>query len=278
MIVESLFIGKVNTLQIERATENGLYLKAQNDDEVLLPNAYVKDEMLLGDLIDVFIYTDSEDRIVSTTLTPKAIFGEFAFLKVVDKIGIGAFLDWGLPKDLFVPLKEQKDLEVGKSYLFFINFDQRTNRLIATQKIGKHLDSNPKDIEKNQEVDILIFAQTPLGYKALINQSFSGMIYKNEIFEDIKLGDKRKAFIKEVRRDGLIDLSLQPIGKSSDDIAVKKILEVLESNDNNLPLNYKSDPLDIQRYFGLSKKAYKRALTKLIEDKKIEIGDGMRVI
>jgi predicted RNA-binding protein (virulence factor B family) len=276
MIVESLFIGKVNTLQIERATENGLYLKAQNDDEVLLPNAYVKDEMLLGDLIDVFIYTDSEDRIVSTTLTPKAIFGEFAFLKVVDKIGIGAFLDWGLPKDLFVPLKEQKDLEVGKSYLFFINFDQRTNRLIATQKIGKHLDSNPKDIEKNQEVDILIFAQTPLGYKALINQSFSGMIYKNEIFEDIKLGDKRKAFIKEVRRDGLIDLSLQPIGKSSDDIAVKKILEVLKSNDNNLPLNYKSDPLDIQRYFGLSKKAYKRALTKLIEDKKIEIGDGIK--
>jgi predicted RNA-binding protein (virulence factor B family) len=276
MIVDTLFIGKINTLQIERATENGLYLKAKNGDEVLLPNAYVKDEMLLGDLIDVFIYTDSEDRIIATTQKPKAMFGEFAFLKVVDKIDIGAFLDWGLPKDLFVPLKEQKDLEVGKSYLFFINFDQRTNRLIATQKIGKHLDSNPTEIQKNQEVDIVIFAQTPLGYKALINQSFSGMIYKNEIFEDIKLGDKKKAYIKEIRKDGLIDLSLQPIGKSSEDVAVKKILEVLESNNNELPLNYKSDPQDIQRYFGLSKKAYKKALTKLIDLKKIEVGDGIK--
>ena len=279
MLSDSIFIGKINTLRINRATDNGLYLQAaDNDEEVLLPNAYVKDEMLLDDIIDVFIYTDSEDRIIATTLTPKAMFGDFAFLKVVDQIKIGSFLDWGLPKDLFVPLKEQKDLEVGKSYLFFINFDQRTERLIATQKIGKHLDQKPTNLEKNQEVDILIFAQTPLGYKVLINQCFSGMIYKNEIFEDIKLGDKKRAFIKEVRNDGLVDLSLQPIGKSSDDIATSKILEVLKENGGELKLNYKSSPEDIKRYFSLSKKAYKKALTKLKEDGVLEIGDeGMKL-
>jgi predicted RNA-binding protein (virulence factor B family) len=274
MISESIFIGKINTLRINRATDNGLYLQAMdNDDEVLLPNAYVKDEMLLDDLIDVFIYTDSEDRIIATTLTPKAMFGEFAYLKVVDKTKFGSFLDWGLPKDLFVPLKEQKDLQINKSYLFYINFDQKTQRLIATQKIGKHLDDKPTNLIKNQEVDILIFAKTPLGYKAIINQCYTGMIYKNEIFEDITLGENRKAYVKEIRNDGKIDLTLQLTGKDADKVATKKIIDILKKSDGKISLNYKSDPDEIKRYFSLSKKAYKRALTKLKEDEIIEITD-----
>ena len=275
----TLSIGTVNTLIVNRETANGLYLiTGDNDTEVLLPNIYVKDTMQFDDSIDVFVYTDSEDRAVATTLTPKAMLGDFAFLKVVDTSAHGVFLDWGLPKDLFVPLREQKNLKKGDKRLFYITLDEKTNRLIASQKIGKFLSADTKELEKNQQVSLLIMASTPLGYKALIDEKYEGMLYKNEVFEPTKIGDKKKGYIKEVRADGKLDVSLQPIGKEAKDEATAKIEAVLEKTDT-LKFNYKSDANEIRQVFGLSKKAYKRALTALIEAKKIVLDDeGMRKV
>lgn len=273
----TLSIGTVNTLIVNRETANGLYLiTGDNDTEVLLPNIYVKDSMQFGDTIDVFIYTDSEDRPVATTLTPKAMLGDFAFLKVVDTSKHGVFLDWGLPKDLFVPLREQKNLRKGDKRLFYLTLDEQTDRLIASQKIGKYLKSDTEGLEKNQQVSLLIMAPTPLGYKTLIDESYEGMLYKNEVFEPIMIGDKKEGYIKEIRKDGKIDVSLQPIGKDAGDSATAKI-ETLLATDGTLPYNYKSDAQEIQKVFGLSKKAYKRALTTLIDAKKIIVNDkGMK--
>lgn len=273
----TIMIGTVNTLTINRESDNGLYLLSGDNSEVLLPNIYVTDAMELGDTIDVFVYTDSEDRIVATTLTPKAMLGDFAFLKVIDTNPHGLFLEWGLPKDLFVPLREQKNLKVGDERLFYITLDEKTNRLIASQKIGKYLDGDIKDLSTNQKVSLLIMASTPLGYKTLINKSYEGMLYKNEIFEPIMIGEEKEGYIKEIRKDGKIDLSLQPIGKErSNDNATAKIEALLNQN-GTLPYNYKSDAIAIQKIFGLSKKAYKRALTTLIDAKKITVDEsGMK--
>ncbi len=233
--------------------------------------------MQFGDSIDVFVYTDSEDRPVATTLTPKAMLGDFAFLKVVDTNKFGVFLDWGLPKDLFVPLREQKNLNKGDKRLFYLTLDEQTDRLIASQKIGKYLGGDIKALSKNQKVSLLIMAPTPLGYKTLIDEQYEGMLYKNEIFEDIHIGDKKEGFIKELRPDGKIDVSLQAIGKDATDNATDKIEVLLEQHGGTLAFNYKSDATEIQKVFGLSKKAYKRALTTLIDAKKIIIdAKGMK--
>ncbi len=271
-MTHTLQIGTINTLRINRESANGLYLiTGDNDDEVLLPNAYVSDAMQLDDTIDVFVYTDSEDRPVATTLTPKAMRGEFAFLEVVDTNKFGVFLDWGLPKDLFVPLKEQKNLKIGDKRLFYLTLDEATNRLIASQKIGKYLQGESKEFSQKQKVSLLIMAPTPLGYKAIINERYEGMLYKNEIFEPIMIGDKKEGYIKVIRPDGKIDLSLQATGKDAKAEASNKVLSTLIQAGGTLPHNYKSDTSDIQKTFGLSKKAFKRALTVLIEAKKITV-------
>jgi predicted RNA-binding protein (virulence factor B family) len=267
----SIMIGTINTLTINRETDNGLYLMAEDEEEVLLPNAYVKESMELDDSIDVFVYTDSEDRAVATTLTPKAMLGEFAFLEVVDTHTHGVFLDWGLPKDLFVPKREQKNLKKGDKRLFYLTLDTQTNRLIASQKIGKYLRKDTKALEKNQKVSLLIMASTPLGYKALIDEQYEGMLFKNEIFESIMIGDCKEGYIKEIRNDGKIDLSLQAIGKGAGENATTKIETLLEENGGSLPYTYKSDASEIQKVFGLSKKAYKKALTTLVDTKKIKL-------
>jgi predicted RNA-binding protein (virulence factor B family) len=269
----SIMIGTINTLIINRETDNGLYLMAEDEEEVLLPNAYVTDSMELDDSIDVFVYTDSEDRAVATTLTPKAMLGEFAFLEVVDTHPHGLFLDWGLPKDLFVPKREQKNLKKGDKRLFYLTLDEQTNRLIASQKIGKYLSKDSSALEKNQKVSLLIIASTPLGYKALIDKQYEGMLFKNEIFEPIMIGDTKEGFIKEIRDDGKIDLSLQPIGKEAKESATTKIETLLKQHQGKLPYNYKSDAKEIQKVFGLSKKAYKKALTTLIDANKISVDE-----
>ncbi len=275
----SIMIGTINTLRINRETDNGLYLIAEDEEEVLLPNAYVTDSMELDDSIDVFVYTDSEDRAVATTLTPKAMLGEFAFLKVVDTHTHGVFLDWGLPKDLFVPKREQKNLKKGDKRLFYLTLDEQTNRLIASQKIGKYLSKDTKALEKNQKVSLLIMASTPLGYKTLIDEQYEGMLFKNEIFEPIMIGDSKEGFIKEVREDGKIDVSLQPTGKEAKENATTKIEALLSQHQGTLPYHYKSDADTIQKVFGLSKKAYKKALTALIDAKKISVDEhGMHTL
>lgn len=269
---ETLRIGEINTLVIDRSTAPGLYLRALDDTDVLLPNQYVTESMPVGNTIDVFLYTDSEDRPVATTATPYAILGEIALMKVVDTSPIGAFVDWGLPKDLFVPNALQKrPFSVGDKRLIRIILDEKTNRLVGTEKISAALEMPPKHFHPNTPADFMIIAKTPLGYKAIVDHKYEGMLYANEIFEDVRVGQIKHGYVKLLRPDGKLDLSLQMIGKTKAANAADKIFDLLQKNGGMLPYNYKSDPEIVQRVFGLSKKNYKAALTQLIEANKIVV-------
>jgi len=269
-----LQIGRINQLLIERKSDPGLYLKSRNDEEVLLPNAYVMPTMQIGDKIDVFVYTDSEDRIVATTRRPEAKLGEFARLHVKDVTPIGAFCDWGLPKDLFVPLKFQKTpFRVGQWRNVRVSLDEQTNRLIGVEKFGKFISKQRPDFEADQKVKIFVLAKTPLGFKVIIENKFEGMVFSNEVFEPLKLGETREAFVKVVRADGKVDISLRPT-QMSDEEAKKSILEALRLNDYSLNLTTKSPPEEIYNSVKLSKKAFKKAVNSLIQEGVISIDDG----
>ena len=272
---ETLAIGEINTLVIDRETVPGLFLRALDGNDVLLPNQYVTDEMHVGDTIDVFVYTDSEDRPVATTLHPKAMLGEIAFLEVVDTTPIGAFVDWGLMKDLFVPKALQKrPFATGEKRLVRVILDEVTGRLVGTEKITGALLPPPKHFYPNTPVDFMIIAKTPLGYKAIVDHKYEGMIYANEIFEEIRVGELKHGFVKQRRADGKLDLSLQMTGKGKSSSAADKIYDMLRHNGGMLPYNYKSDPELIQRTFGLSKKNFKSALTRLVEEQKIIVKEN----
>jgi len=281
MINKDIKLGEINHLRVDRITEPGIFLMAEDEEVVLLPNAYVTEEMGVGDIIEVFVYTDSEDRLVATTQQPYGYKGEFIFTRVVDTVPFGAFVDWGLPKDLFVPKNRQKNpFREGDMRIVRIVEDQETSRLIGVEKITSFLSKDTKLLKINQEVELLIFAKTPMGYKAIIDNLYEGMLYQNEIFEDIEVGNKLNGFIKFIRDDGKIDLALQPAGKEiALDINTKKILDVLHQNFNELPYNYKTDPQSVKEMFGISKKAYKRALTTLVQKRLIKLDqNGMEFI
>jgi predicted RNA-binding protein (virulence factor B family) len=268
----TLSIGEVNTLRVERDTDYGLYLRAENFEEVLLPNIYVmEDEMPIGAEIEVFLYTDSEDRPVATTKFPYAKLGEFGYFTVVDYQRFGAFVNWGLPKDLFVPLSQQKcHFHIGSKYILRICLDSETGRLYGTHKIGKWLSKETEYLELNQKVNVLVLSQTPLGHKVIVENQHEGMLFENEIFETLKVGDRKIAYVKKVRKDGKLDLSLQPIGKkATGDVFEEKVLELLKEKDGFIAVNSKSESEEIMKVFSLSKKSFKRTLTSLIEAKKI---------
>jgi predicted RNA-binding protein (virulence factor B family) len=272
-------IGVLNKLRIDRDSDHGLYLVTNDDlEDVLLPRAYVTDEMQLDDEIEVFIYTDSEDRIIATTKRPYAMLGEFGLFRVLDATPIGAFVNWGLPKDLFVPKSVQKQpYEVGRSYILRVAYDEETDRLFGDSRVGRYLTHDVKLMSEIKVADIFVIAKTPLGFKVIANNQFEGMIYHNEIFEEINIGDRKKAYVKNLRDDGKFDLSLQPIGDDKDALIKEKILTLLQK-DKTLPYNYKSDAQDIKKVFGLSKKNFKKALTKLKDDGVITIDEtGIRL-
>jgi predicted RNA-binding protein (virulence factor B family) len=275
-------IGEVNTLCVQRDTDYGLYLRAENFEEVLLPNIYImEDEMPMGSQIDVFVYTDSEDRPVATTKYPYAMLGEFGYFTVVDYQRFGAFVNWGLPKDLFVPLSQQKcHFHIGSKYILRICLDEETGRLYGTHKIGKWLSKDTEKLQENQKVDVMVLSKTPLGYKVIIENLYEGMLFENEIFEMLNVGDRKVAYIKKIRKDGKLDLSLQPIGKkNSADIYEVKVLEIIEESKGFVALNSKSDALNIMKVFGLSKKSFKRTLTSLLEKKKIVLeSNGIKLL
>ena len=272
---ETLRIGEINTLIIDRDTTPGLFLRSLDESNVLLPNQYVTDTMHIGDTIDVFVYTDSEDRPVASTVMPKAMVNQLAFVEVVDTTAIGAFVNWGLPKDLFVPRVMQKaPFKVGEKRIVRVVLDEQTNRLIGTEKITKALQDAPKEFYPNTPVKFMIIAKTPMGYKAIVDNKYEGMLYKNEIFESLRSGQIKNGFVKIRREDGKLDLSLQKTGKAKADDSSKKILEMLIDNGGMLPYNYKSDADQIQKMFGLSKKNFKLALTKLRDTKKIIIKEN----
>lgn len=278
---QTLQIGQVNTLRVERDTEYGLYLRAENFEEVLLPNAYViEDEMPLGSEIEVFLYTDSEDRPVATTKYPYAKLGEFAYLTVVDYKQYGAFVNWGLPKDLFVPLSQQKcHFHIGSKYLLRVCIDKETGRLYGTHKIGKWLSYEP-DLKPKEKVNVIVLSKTPMGFKVIVENLYEGMLFENEIFEELKVGDRRIAYVKKIRHDGKLDLSLQPIGKKDSlESFEMKIVEVLAGRGNFVALNSKSDAEEIMQVFSMSKKNFKRSLTSLLSNKKIMLfNDGIKLL
>ena len=272
---ETLKIGEINLLVIDRDTTPGLFLKTMDDSDILLPNQYVTESMRIGDTIDVFVYTDSEDRPVATTAKPKAMLDEIAFLEVVDTSAIGAFVNWGLPKDLFIPKTLQKTpFRVGEKRIIRIILDERTNRLVGTEKVSRALIDAPKTFYPNTPVSFMIIAKTPLGYKAIVDNSYEGMLYSNEIFETLRVGDVKNGFVKQRREDGKLDLSLQMIGKAKAGNAAAKVYEMLQQNGGMLPYNYKSDAALIQKAFALSKKNFKSALTELVENNKITIKEN----
>lgn len=274
-MLHSFLLGKSNHLKIARETEPGFYLVNTEDEEVLLPNAYKTESMQIGDFINVFVYTDSEDRLVASTLFPFARLGEFALLEVVDTSSFGAFVDWGLPKNLLVPQKYQKSsFRVGQQRVIFVVKDELTNRLIGVEKFGKFLPKGTPRFEPNQEVNLFILAETPLGFKAIINNRYEGMLFNNEIFENIEIGERRVGYIKNVRKDGKTNLSLQPIGKNANAVAQDKLLQVLRENDYKMPYNTKSDPQVIYNIFGLSKKSFKESLNNLIKEGLLEVNEN----
>ena len=269
-----LELGLINTLLIDRLTTPGAFLMAQDGNDVLLPGQYLTQDMKEGNLIDVFLYTDSEDRLVASTLKPTAILDEFALFEVVDTAPFGAFMDWGLTKDLLVPNMFQKTpFQVGEKRFLRVIYDERTHRLVGTEKLGDFFERRVKDLKPNQEVKILIISKTPLGFKCIVENRYEGLIYHNEIFENIELGDEKTAYIKTIRKDGNIDLNLRKPGSKKSGGSSDKVLELLRKNNGIMPYNYKSDAELIKEVFGLSKKDFKRSLTTLQDTGKIEVKD-----
>ena len=269
-----LELGLINTLKIDRLTTPGAYLMAQDGNDVLLPGPYLTPQMKEGTFIDVFLYTDSEDRLVATTLTPTAKLDELALFEVIDTAPFGAFMDWGLPKDLLVPNMFQKTpFKKGEKRFLRVIYDERTHRLVGTEKLGDFFERNVEGLAINKEAQILIIAQTPLGFKCIVNDKYEGLIYHNEIFEAINLGDKKTAYVKRVRKDGNIDLTLRKPGSKKSGGSNEKVLALLQQNKGIMPYNYKSDAELIKNVFGLSKKEFKRTLTSLVDAGKIEVKD-----
>ena len=268
MMNKHIELGIINSLKVNRITEPGAYLMSCDEEEILLPNAYLTDDIKLDCIIDVFVYKDSEDRLVSTTLIPHAMKNEFAFLKVADIASFGAFVDFGLVKDLLVPKNKQRSIfRVGNYKIIKIIEDTKTNRLIGSEKFI--LNHKVSGFLQNDEIDILVFFKTPLGFKVIVNNEYEGLIYHNEIFQNVEVGFKTKAYIKLLREDGKFDVSLQKIATQDNQMNEDKVLEILKQNDGLLYFTYKSDALDIKNTFGISKKMYKATLTKLINSKKI---------
>lgn len=268
-------LGLINKLKVSRQTENGLYLVDTEENEVLLPNAYVTEEMKEGSEVEVFIYTDSEDRIIATTLRPKLLLEQFALLEVKAVSQYGVFMDWGLPKDLMVPYAEQvRDMHEGEKHVVFLTLDEETDRLMGSCKINDFLYFEDVKLEPEQEVDLMLFEVTDKGVYCIVDNLYRGLIFHSDIHKPLKVGDEIKGFVKQVREDGKVDVVLDPIGyKASVDPHSQLILDQLKDNEGSLPFNDKSDPEDINTAFGISKKAFKRAIGNLYKQKMIAISE-----
>jgi predicted RNA-binding protein (virulence factor B family) len=273
-------VGDTYQLEVIKALDFGFYLDAKELGEVLLPGKHAPKDLAVGSQLYVFLYLDSEDRPIATTKVPKAKVGEFAYLKAVARTHVGAFLDWGLEKDVLVPFAEQhRPMEVDKSYLVYLYRDKNDGRIVASSKIDKFIDDEaPHDFTPQQQVDLIIANSTPLGFKAIINHSHWGVLYNNDVFQQLSFGQSKKGFIKRVREDGKIDLSLQG-GKETRDKYSKIILNYLEKKGGFAPVHDKSSPDIISDTFGMSKGAFKKAIGGLYKQRVISIEkDGIRLL
>jgi predicted RNA-binding protein (virulence factor B family) len=273
-------IGIDNTLIITRSTDFGLYLTDAEDNEVLLPNKYVTDDHKIGEEITVFVYKDHEERITATTLEPYLKLGEFGCLEAVTINNLGAFLDWGLQKHIFCPYKEQKgEMREGNRYVVYLYLDEDTQRLAVSTKIDRYLDNDEIDVKEGDEVELIIGEPTDLGVNVIVNNKYRGLIYENEIFKRLTLGQEIKGFIKKVREDNKLDIALQKQGYSNVEPNSQKILIELDKNDGLISLTDKSDPEDIYAALEMSKKTFKKAIGALYKQKLIIIKeDGIHLV
>jgi predicted RNA-binding protein (virulence factor B family) len=268
-------IGKKNRLEVIKELDFGSYLDGGELGEILLPRRYVPKNSGPGSILEVFLYFDSEDRIIATTEKPLAMVGEFACLKVVSVESVGAFLDWGLKKDLLVPFREQKQkMERGRSYVVFVYFDEKSRRIAASSRLEKFLDKSSGGFREGDEVDLLIYDRIGIGYKAIVNRRSSGLLYDNEVYGNLKTGERLNGFIKKVREDNKIDLSLFKHGPEKDGDLPEKILEILKKGGGFMALSDRSSPHAISVLLGVSKKTFKKAIGSLYKKRIIVIEDG----
>lgn len=272
-------IGKYYDLEVAKEVDFGLYLNSDLG-EILLPIKYVPEGTQVGDRVRIFLHKDSEDRLLATTLEPKGQLGEFVALQTKDLTPHGAFMEWGLEKDLFVPNREQhKKFEVGETYVVRICLDYKTDRLIGVSKLNAFLSNEQLEgLKEGDKVNLLIYDETDIGYLTIVNKKHSGLIYKNEVFEPIAVGDEKVGYVKKIREDFKIDVSLSPLGMEAVDVNREVVLNALKENEGYLPLHDKSDPEEILTHLNMSKKAFKKAVGGLYKDKLILIEEeGIRL-
>lgn len=275
-------IGQHQDLIILRHTTVGLYLgDEEGDEDVLLPNKYCPEEFEIGEKINVFVYRDYEERKIATNLQPKILLHQFAFLRVTAVSNVGAFLDWGLEKELLVPFREQRQkMEVGRWYIVYLDLDKKTDRLYATNKIEKRLQNKTLNVKEGEAVDLMVMKKTDLGFSVIVNQQHEGLIFEGDIFTTLNIGDKVKGYVRQIRDDNKLDISLQPIGfENFNDPNCEMILKKLKAARGFLPIADKSTPEEIYAQFGISKKAYKKAIGTLYKQRKIILDtDGIKLI
>ena len=269
-------IGSYNTLKVVKRVAFGLYLDGEEAGEILLPNRYVPEDAQIDDFLEVFIYTDGEDRLIATTARPLAVVGEIAPLKVKAVGSYGAFLEWGIMKDLFLPFSEQTaDVNEGDTVVVGLYLDGKTSRVVATMRWGRLLDKTlAPDFAEGDEVQVMVASQAPLGYKVLINDAFVGLIYKNEVFQPLNIGDKMPAYISRMREDGKIDVRLRRSGYAAIEGEAAKLLDLLKKMGGFLPTTDKSPAETIYEVCGMSKKTYKKAVGELYKKRLILIKDN----
>jgi uncharacterized protein len=272
-------IGKWNTMEVIKELDFGVYLDGGEQGEILMPVRYVPKDCKPGDKVEVFIYLDSEDRIIATTEKPFAQVGDFALLEVVSVSSVGAFLYWGLMKDLFVPFREQKQkMEVGYSYVVYIYVDEMSGRIMGSAKVENFLDKTPPEFEEGQEVDLIIYTQTEIGYKAIVNNTHTGVLFNSDVFRTLHRGEHTKGYIKKIREDKKIDLLLDKPGYEKVDEISKKILDKLNEENGFIALSDKSPADDIYDVFGISKKTFKKAIGALYKARMITLEEnGIRL-
>ncbi len=279
-MITKYIAGQTNQLMIDHLEAHGAYLTDGEGNQILLPLKWLPERSKTGDLLEVFVYFDSEDRPIATTQKPLAQVNEIAFLEVADVNNTGAFLNWGLDKQLLVPYREQKaKMMEGKKYLVYVFADPQSGRIAASAKIEQFIDKTPPAFTTGQEVDIILWEKTDLGYKAIINHTHQGLLYENEVFEKMSRGLKRKAFISKLREDGKIDLRLLPPGYDKIESMAEKILNSLKTNQGYLPLSDKSDAESIYDSLEMSKKNFKKAIGLLFKQQLIFIEEnGIRLV
>lgn len=274
-------IGKINKLKAARTTDNGCYLMDEEGNEVLLPNVYVSPSLNLGDEIEVFVYLDNEEREVATTLTPKIQLDSFAYLQVMDVNRAGAFLDMGVVKQLLVPYSEQPvKMESGEWYVVFCLLDDKTGRLIGSAQLEDFIFTEDIDVEEGDEVNILAYKRSDLGMNVIVNGQYQGLIFKSDMHKRVQVGDEIKAYVKQVRTDGKIDIVLEAQGyRNVIDSVTQGVLDILIKNDGFFKYHDKSDPAEISKVFGMSKKAFKRALGNLYKQRIVSLSkEGTKLL